>query len=86
MLMDLEVSRWNRRKSLFRYSKFEELSDLKNFPEYFRRPLTTLWRATCGPQAASCPPLFYGLRRNYCLKLSPSRLFRCLSLPAACER
>jgi len=37
--------------------KLEEISDLMIFPEYFRGSLKTLWRATCGPRAANCPPL-----------------------------
>jgi len=37
--------------------KLEELSDLMIFPECFHGPLKTLWRATCGQQAANCPPL-----------------------------
>jgi len=27
------------------------------FPQCFRGPLKTLWRATCGPRAANCPLL-----------------------------
>jgi len=38
-------------------AKLEEISDLMSFPGCFRGPLKTLWRATCGPQAANCPPL-----------------------------
>jgi len=38
-------------------AKLEEISDLMIFPECFRGPLKTLWRATCGPRAANCPPL-----------------------------
>jgi len=37
--------------------KLEEISDLKNFPECFREPLKTLWRATFSPRAAICPHL-----------------------------
>ena len=40
-------------------AKLEEISDLINFRECFRGPLKTLWRATCGPRAANCPPLSY---------------------------
>jgi len=38
-------------------AKLEKISDLMIFPECFRGPLKTLWRATCGPRAANCPPL-----------------------------
>ena len=34
---------------------FEQISDFKIFPECFREPLKTLWRATCGPHAARGP-------------------------------
>jgi len=37
--------------------KLEEISDLKIFPECFRRLLKTLWRATHDPLAVNCPPL-----------------------------
>jgi len=37
----------------------EEISDLMIFPERFHGPSKTLWRATCGPRAANCPPLPY---------------------------
>ena len=32
---------------------FQQISDLKIFPECFRGPLIALWRATCGPEACS---------------------------------
>jgi len=32
---------------------FQEISELKIFPECFREPLETLWRATCGPRVCS---------------------------------
>jgi len=32
---------------------FQQISDLKIFPEYFPGPMKTLWRATCGPRACS---------------------------------
>jgi len=32
---------------------FQRITDLKIFPECFRGPLKTLWRATCGPRACS---------------------------------
>jgi len=35
----------------------EEISDLKIFLECFRGPLETLWQATFGSHAATCPPL-----------------------------
>jgi len=35
----------------------EEISDLMVFPQSFRGPLKTLWRATFGPRAANSPPL-----------------------------
>jgi len=37
---------------------FQEISDLKIFPECFCRPLKMLWRVTCGPQACSWTTLF----------------------------
>ena len=37
--------------------KLQELSDFMIFPECFRGPQKTLWRATWGPRAANCPPL-----------------------------
>jgi len=41
----------------------EEISELKIFPECFRGPLKTMWRAKCGPQAANCPPLEHYLQK-----------------------
>ena len=38
---------------------FEQISDLKIFPECFRGPLKTLWQATCGPRACSWTTLIY---------------------------
>jgi len=35
----------------------EEISGLNIFPERFRGPLKTLWRATFGPRAAIFPLL-----------------------------
>jgi len=35
----------------------EQILDLKIFPECFRGPLKTMWRATFGPRAGKCPPL-----------------------------
>jgi len=35
----------------------EEISDLNVFPECFRGPLKTLWRARFSPLAAICPSL-----------------------------
>jgi len=32
---------------------FQQISDLKIFPERFRGPLKTLWQATCSPRACS---------------------------------
>jgi len=37
---------------------FQQISDLKIFPECFRGPLKTLWRATCRPRACSWMTLF----------------------------
>jgi len=37
----------------------QQISDLKIFPERFGELLKTLWRATCDPLAANCPPLLY---------------------------
>jgi len=37
--------------------KLEEISDLMIFLECLSGPLKTLWRATCGPRAADCPPM-----------------------------
>jgi len=38
---------------------FEQISDFKTFPECFRGPLKTLWRATCGPRACSWTTQIY---------------------------
>jgi len=38
---------------------FQQISDLKCFPECFRGPLKTLWWVTCGPRACSWTTLFY---------------------------
>ena len=38
---------------------FQQISDLKIFPECFRRPLKTLWWAACGPGACSWTTLIY---------------------------
>ena len=38
---------------------FQQISGLKIFPECFRGPLKTLWRATCGRQACSWTTLMY---------------------------
>jgi len=37
---------------------FQQISDLKIFPECFRGPLKTLWRAICGLRACSWTTLF----------------------------
>jgi len=37
----------------------EEILGFKIFPECFRGPRKTTWRATFGPRAANCPPLPY---------------------------
>ena len=38
---------------------FQQISDLKIFPERFRGPLKTLWQGTCGPRACSWTTLIY---------------------------
>jgi len=38
---------------------FQQISDLKIFPERFRGQLKTLWQATCGPRAFSWTTLIY---------------------------
>jgi len=37
---------------------FQQMSDLKIFPECFRGPLQTLWQATCGLRACIWTTLF----------------------------
>jgi len=37
---------------------FQQISDLKIFPECFRGSLKTRWRATCGQRACSWTTLF----------------------------
>jgi len=37
---------------------FQQISEFEDFSECFRRPLKTLWRTTCDPQACSWTTLF----------------------------
>jgi len=55
---------------------FQEISDLKIFPEWFRGPLKTMWRATCGLRACGWTTLDYMAllvlkydRRKVCFKM-----------------
>jgi len=56
-LMKIEISVPVSLSTNIHCDKFEEISDLKVFPECFRGPLKTLWQATCGGRAASYPLL-----------------------------
>jgi len=43
---------------------FQQISDLKVFPECFRGPLKTLWRATGVPRAYSWTTLQYNMKER----------------------
>ena len=57
--MEIEASLQVSLSTNIHFDNMEDMSDLKIFSEYFRGPLKVLWRATCGPQAATCSPLLY---------------------------
>jgi len=64
LLMETEASLgWS-------YNQLEDISDWKIFLDSFCGPVKTLWRATCGPRVAICPPLAYSLPN-----LSPKKKF-----------
>ena len=48
---------------------FQQISDLKIFPECFRGPLQTLWRATCGRGPVVGPHWFSQLTEEWCVIL-----------------
>jgi len=53
------IQRKQFRKTNVTSHAFQQISDLKMFPECFRGPLKTLWRTTCGPRACSWKILIY---------------------------
>jgi len=65
LLMEIKARRWkwkqfsvqDRLSTNIYCDKFEEISDLKMFPECFRGTLKTLWQTTFGTRAANCPLL-----------------------------
>ena len=74
--MEIEASRWNKSKSLLKYSKLEEIAYMKNFPECFRGQLKTLWRDT--PALEDIPYSILDRHSLSCKKLEKITLFGCL--------
>ena len=58
------IQRKQFRKTNVTSHAFQQISDSKMFPECFRGPLKTLWRATCGPRACSWTILIYLQHRD----------------------